>query len=314
MATDGILPPVMSGQTTKSLQGRTALITGASSGLGRAIALAYAEQGANLVCADITPNPPKNTPILSETLKDVDISTPTVELLNKIHPGEGKDRAMYVHCNVTSASDHEAAVQKCVDIFGRIDIMVNNAGITCESDSDRYLRVHEQPEEWFDKTFAVNAKGVWLGCKYATKQMLAQEPLKGSGGLSTDQLGEDRGWIINMCSIAGLVGFVGSTSYCGSKGAVLQMTKSIALDYAKDRIHVNCISPGFTETAMLESIKSKDADGLGQSTTAVLSSMHPWGRLGRAEDIAKAAVYLAGEGASWVTGHCLVVDGGYTAR
>jgi NAD(P)-dependent dehydrogenase (short-subunit alcohol dehydrogenase family) len=295
---------------SRSLVGRTALITGASSGLGRAIALAYAEQGANLVCADITPDPPKNTPILAKTLKDADLQTPTVELLNKMCPGEGKNRAVYVKCNTTSATDNEAAVQKCVDIFGRLDIMVCNAGIATEGDTDRFLRLHEQPEEWFDKTFAVNAKGVWLGCKYATKQMLAQEPLKASGG----QLGEDRGWIINMCSVLGLVGMAGTSCYSGSKGAVLQMTKCMALEYAKDRIHVNCINPGFVETPMLEAIKARDADGQGESTTAMLQSIHPWGRLGRAEDIAKAAVFLAGAGASWVTGQCLVVDGGYTAQ
>lgn len=223
MATNGTPSPVTAGQRSKSLQGRTALITGASSGLGRAIALAYAEQGANVVCADITPNPPKSTPILSKTLKDVDLLTPTVELLNKIHPGEGRDRAVYIKCDTTSASDNEAAVQKCVDVFGRLDIMVCNAGVACEGDSDHFLRLHEQPEEWFDKTFAVNAKGVWLSCKYATKQMLVQEPLKRSGGLAEGQLDEDRGWIINMCSVLGLVGMSGTSCYSGSKGAVLQM-------------------------------------------------------------------------------------------
>lgn len=343
---------MVSSQSSKSLQGRTALITGASSGLGRAIALAYAEQGAKIVCADINPSPPQNTPILSKTVAAADLHTPTVDLVNKLHPLEsnggqkGRERAVYVHCDTTRAAHNEAAVGKCVEVFGRLDIMVCNAGITAEGQADTVLRLHQQPEEWFDRTFAVNAKGVWLGCKYAVQQMLAQEPLGGSEG--------DRGWIINMCSIAGLVGLAGTSCYSGSKGAVLQMvlfysfsfplshpflfrfssrrvqwkalitsvyffmcrqTKTIALEYAKDRIHVNCISPSFTETPMLERAKRRDGDqDGGATTTALLSALHPWGRLGRPEDIARAAVYLAGEGASWVTGHCLVVDGGFTAQ
>ncbi|ERF70315.1 hypothetical protein EPUS_06356 [Endocarpon pusillum Z07020] len=344
MATDSLPSSMVSSQSSKSLQGRTALITGASSGLGRAIALAYAEQGAQIVCADINPNPPPNTPILSKTLAATDLQTPTVDLVNQLHPLEsnggqnGSERAVYVHCDTTRAAHNEAAVRKCVDVFGRLDIMVCNAGIAVEAQPDRILRLHEQPEEWFDRTFEVNAKGVWLGCKSAVTQMLAQDPLGGSEG--------DRGWIINMCSVLGLVGMAGTSCYSGSKGAVLQMvpfippfpipfpsfsrrvkrglelmtrrwmfqTKSIALEYAKDRIHVNCISPGFAETAMLEPMKRRDGDQEGAKTTAMLAAIHPWGQLGRPEDIARAAVFLAGDGASWVTGHCLAVDGGYTAQ
>ena len=105
----------------------------------------------------------------------------------------------------------------------------------------------------------------------------------------------------------------GASSYAATKGAVLQMTKAIAIEYAKDKIHVNSIHPGFTETNMLESIFANDGTE-GVAMHGMLESVHPWGRLGKPEDIAKAAVFLAGDGASWMTGHGLVVDGGYIAQ
>jgi NAD(P)-dependent dehydrogenase (short-subunit alcohol dehydrogenase family) len=148
--------------------------------------------------------------------------------------------------------------------------------------------VHETPEESWDQIMAVNGKGVWLGCKYAAGQMLRQDPHP-SG---------DRGWIINLCSILGLVGVPCASIYCATKGAVLQMTKAIALEYAKDRIHVNCINPGFSETNMLEPVMASRGS---EATHEWLEGIHPWGRLGMPEDIAKAAVFLASDGASWIT-------------
>lgn len=105
----------------------------------------------------------------------------------------------------------------------------------------------------------------------------------------------------------------GVSSYASSKGAVLQLTKVVALEYAKDKIHVNSIHPGFTETSMLEPLFAADGTD-GRATHGLLESIHPWGRLGKPEDIAKAAIFLAGEGASWITGQQLVVDGGYVAQ
>lgn len=135
---------------------------------------------------------------------------------------------------------------------------------------------------------AVNGKGVWLGCKYAAIQMLKQSPFGGDPG-------GDCGWIINMCSIMGLVGDVGVTCYAASKDAVMQMTKAAALDLAKERIHVNAIAPGFVDTNMLAPIKAKHGT---ESATQMLCGYHPWGRMGSAQDIAKMAVFLAGDGAS----------------
>ncbi|KAI9871562.1 MAG: hypothetical protein M1830_002751, partial [Pleopsidium flavum] len=153
-------------------------------------------------------------------------------------------------------------------------------------------------DETFDKTIRVNARSVFLGCKYVTAQMLKQE-VHSSG---------DRGWIINTASILGLVGFPGCASYSAAKGAVVQLTRQVAIDYAAHRIHCNAICPGFTQTAMIASMTNDE------NTKEKLWAAHPFRGLGEPEDIAKAAVFLASEDASWITGVPLPVDGGFTAQ
>lgn len=155
---------------------------------------------------------------------------------------------------------------------------------------------------------AVNVRGVWLGVKHAVIQFLSQEPLAhASGGEAS------RGWIINLASILSSVGMAGSSSYCTSKGAVLQLTRAAALEYAKDRIHVNAIQPGFTDTHILEDLYAR-APGGKSGADQFMAALHPWGRTGRPEEMAKMAVFLAGDGASWITGSGFVVDGGYLAQ
>ena len=186
--------------------------------------------------------------------------------------------------------------------------MVNNAGIAPES-AKGIIPVNESDEAVFDLTMRVNTRSVFLGCKWAGRQMMKQDPHP-SG---------DRGWIINTASTLGLVSLSGSVAYSGSKGAVVQMTKAVALDYAPHRIHCNAICPGckqkvstmkeryspsaVTKTSMTQSLRDDPP------TLQFLNDAHPFKGLGEPEDIAKVALFLASDDASWMSGAALPVDG-----
>jgi NAD(P)-dependent dehydrogenase (short-subunit alcohol dehydrogenase family) len=195
-------------------------------------------------------------------------------------------QAIYVHCNVSQAIDCKRAVHLTVDEWGGLDILFNNAGII------RRATVLETSEEEWDRVMAVNVKSIFLMSKYAIPIME-----KAGGGV-----------IINTGSGWGLVGGADAASYCASKGAVVNMTRAMAIDHGKQKIRVNCICPGDTDTGMLRN----EARQLGIPNTEFLAeaAARPLGRVGTPEDIAQAALYLASDAASFVTGTVLVVDGG----
>jgi NAD(P)-dependent dehydrogenase (short-subunit alcohol dehydrogenase family) len=198
--------------------------------------------------------------------------------------GEG----LFMRADVSRAAEVERLIEKVVERYGRLDYAHNNAGIG----GPLALTADCAEEDW-DRIIEVNLKGVWLCMKYETRQMLKQ----GSGA------------IVNTASASGLVGFPGVSAYCASKGGVIQLTKAAALEYAKTRIRVNAVCPGPIRTPMMERLLAERPEVEGG-----IIAMQPIGRMGRAEEVAAAVVWLCSEAASYVTGHAMAVDGGYLAQ
>jgi NAD(P)-dependent dehydrogenase (short-subunit alcohol dehydrogenase family) len=249
-----------------ALKEKCALVTGGASGIGRAIALLFALEGAAVVVADL------------DTARGQGVA-------DEIKTQGGN--ALFVPCDVTKAADCGRAVQQAVEAVGRLDIVVNNAGITV-----RRSVVDLDEADW-DRVMDVNAKSVYLVSKAAIPVMQRA----GRGGS-----------IVNVSSGWGLVGGSNAAVYCASKGAVVLLTKAMALDFAADNIRVNCLAPGDTDTPMLRD----EAGQLGQPEASFMAdaASRPLGRVGTPEEIAQAALFLASDAASFVTGAVLVVDGG----
>ena len=247
------------------LQGKTAIITGAGTGIGRAIALAYAREGAQIALVGRR----------SEPLHDV--------------AKQAGGSPLVLSGDVSQQSDIDRVLSAVKDRFGGLNVLVNNAGVL-------HIGTAEQiSEEQWDQTFNVNVRGLWLLSRAVLPFMRA------AGG----------GSIVNIASVLGINGARNRASYAPSKGAVILLTKCMAIDHGVENIRVNAICPSFVETDLTADVLRKAPDPAAVRRERV--SVHPIGRLGQPDDIAGMAVYLASDESSWVTGAALAVDGGYLA-
>ncbi len=206
------------------------------------------------------------------------------EVVAKIAAGGGE--ALFVKTDVSKPAEIEAMVSKAVTAFGELHYAVNNAGI-----SGMAARIADYPDADWNKVINVNLTGVWLGLKHEIRQMIKQK---------------DGGVIVNMASVLGAVGFTGSSAYVAAKHAIIGLTKTAALEYASNNIRVHAVCPGFIDTPMLAHMDDKQR--------RQIVAMHPLGRLGTADEVARAVVWLCSDGASFMTGEAILIDGGYTAK
>ena len=243
---------------------KVAIITGAASGIGRTTAILFAKEGGKVIVAD------QNEVGGNETV-------------DMIRSDGGQ--AIFERVNVTSATDIQKMVETTINTYGKLNILVNNAGIAIR------LPVVDLPEEDWDRNIDVNLKSIYLSSKYAIPRMIEN---KG-------------GSIVNIASIYGIVGGRIRAAYTASKGGVVNLTRSMALDYALHKIRVNCVCPGFVNTPLLKNILKTPEE------YQALADLHPMGRLGDMLEIAQGILYLASDASSFVTGIALPIDGGYTA-
>ena len=245
-----------------SLDNRIALVTGGASGMGRATCQLLAREGARVVVADVQ-------------------EEQAGETVNLVEAAGGE--AISVRCDVSSAAEVEALVQRCVNEYGRLDCAVNVAGILGEMG-----KIHECTEANYDRVMATNARGTWLCMKYEIIQMLQQ----GSGS------------IVNISSVAGEAGTPDLPVYGASKAAVTMLTRAAAVDLVARNIRVNAINPGYVQTAMVDKQQALYPEKVKEYKAALRI-----GRMGRPEEVAEAAVWLCSDKASFVAGHAMFVDG-----
>jgi len=249
------------------LEGKVALITGGASGMGKVASKLFASEGAKVVLTDVADEPGEAT---AAEIRDAG--------------GE----ARFVHADVSKEADAEAMVRAALQTFGGLHVLYNNAGVMPNDDGS----VHTNTEAIWDLVLGINVKGVAFGCKHGIPAMMD------SGG----------GSIINVASFVAWMGAATSqTAYTSSKGAVLAMTREIAVEYARKGIRCNALCPGPIDTPLLAELLSDDAKRQRRFVHI------PMGRLGQAEELAKAALFLASDDSSFMTGASLIVDGGITA-
>ena len=247
------------------LSGKVAIITGASKGIGKGIAIRYAQEGASVVLAS----------------RSMDLLSAIAE---QIHKAGGKALALEV--DVSRYESLQDMVNKSVEHFGRLDIMVNNAGISMAHPSEEL-----SPKDW-QRALDTDLSGVFYGCQCAARKMIPQ------GG----------GCIINITSVYGLVAAPGRAGYCASKAACNMLTKVLAIEWAKKNIRVNAIAPGYFRTELVQGVIDKGMLALG-----AIEKRTPLGRIGEVQDLLGLAVYLASDESSYMTGSVVNIDGGWEA-
>lgn len=257
------------------LEGLSAIVTGASSGIGRAIALRFAAEGAAVVIADVRETPREGGESTLDAIRNL-----------------GR-RAEYLKADVSRGSEVTALVAGTVERHGRLDIIVNNAAVSSGQ------RLTETEESDWDHVVDVNLKGVYLCCREAVRQMLRQAP-RGEHG------NECRGRIVNISSQHGMISAPNDFAYGVTKSGVVYMTRQIAADYAKDGIVCNAVAPG-------KILTGKGGVAVSAQALAYSESRTPMPRLGRPEDVASAVTFLASDEATYITGINLMVDGGWMA-
>lgn len=246
------------------LDGKVAIVTGASRGLGRAMALGLAEAGADVV-------------VVSRTMEALEGLAREIGTLGQ--------QGLAIRVDVTDRHEVADMVRSAMETFGKIDILVNNAGTIFRTEAEEY------PEEAWDRVLEVNLKGVFLCCQAVGKVMIAQR----------------RGKIINMGSLLSAIGVPLIPAYAASKGGVRQLTKALAVEWARYNIHVNAIGPGYFRTELTEALE-KD-----EKRTAWILRRTPLGRWGVPEDLKGPVVFLASDASDYITGQILYVDGGWLA-
>lgn len=250
----------------KQLEKKVALVTGAGSGFGRAISLLYVEEGAKVVVSDISEESGEET---------VDL----------IHKSGGE--AVFVKVDVSKPEDNEMVVKKAVDVYGRLDIAFNNAGIGGAS-----ALIGDYPVDAWDKIIKINLSSVFYGMHYQIPQML-----KNGGGV-----------IVNMASILGQVGFAGAAGYVAAKHGVVGLTKNVALEYGTKGIRANSIGPGFVDTNLTSNLTGD------KEKYDFLVYKHPMGRLGKVDEVVDLVLWLSSDRSSFCNGGFYAVDGGYLAK
>ena len=261
----------------QNFEGRVALVTGGSSGIGRTTARLFAQRGARVVLA--ARGAKRGEAVMNEIV-------------------EAGGEAIFVQADVGRNEDVTRLVAATVERYGRLDYAFNNAAVA----KGAFALTADFDEDEFDDVLRANLKGVWLCMKYEIRQMLVQDPPGGA--------------IVNTSSVNGLGGSAQGALYSASKAGVLALTKSAAQEYAPQGIRVNALVPGAFRTPMLEGVFERVAGGDPEKTTAVeaqYTRLVPLGRIGNPDEAAEAAVWLCSDAASYVTGHSMIVDGGWTA-